>query len=236
MSPTHRPSRIILGTIAILALCALAAPVHAERLPAVDSRPPAQVAAAGASAGASAATNPITVVSALQSALLEIMKNADQLGFRGRYDYLQPVVVETFDVPFMGSKSVGRHWKKLSTDEQAAWLAQFTDYLTSNYAGNFSGWDGESFEVLGEQPAARDTRVVLTKLVVPGGEDITFNYRLRADDAGRWRIIDIYLRGTVSELALRRSDFSSTLKDKGFDQLTVAMDKKIAELRAKGGG
>lgn len=228
MTSTRRSTRLALMAAAALVV---AGPGLAQDLAAVGSAPPTTLAAVSAEAD-----SPVQVVATLQEGLLNIMKNAKALGFEGRYETLEPVVAETFDVSFMGSKSVGRHWKKLNAEEQAAWLAQFTDYLTANYAGNFKSWDGESFEVEGEQPAARDTRVVLTKLVVPGGEDVTLNYRLRADDSGRWRIIDIYLKGTVSELALRRSDFSSTLKDKGFSELTVAMDKKIADLRKKGGG
>ena len=67
-----------------------------------------------------------------------------------------------------------------------------------------------------------------------GGEDVIFNYRLRMTPQG-WRIIDIYLRGTVSELALRRSDFTTTLKNKGFPVLASTVDQKIAHLRKESG-
>ncbi len=188
---------------------------------------------ADASAKVSSAA-PSEVVERLHFGLLESMQNADQLGFQGRFDYLRPVVEENFDLAFMGSKSVGRHWKKLSPENQAVWIDKFTGFLAANYAGNFSAYDGESFHTLGEEPAKRETRVVLTKLRVPNGEDVVLNYRLRETDNG-WRIIDIYLKGTVSELALRRSDFSSTLKDKGFPELAAAVDQKILDLRSKGG-
>ena len=182
------------------------------------------------------ADSPTAVVANLQQGLLWIMKNAKTLGFQGRYDYLLPIVQRDFDVSFMGSKSVGRHWKGLDAEQQSQWLGQFAGYLTSNYAAQFKGWDGESFELLGEEPAPRDTQVVLTRLVVPGDDDVILNYRLRKNSAGQWRIIDIYLKGTVSELALRRSDFSSILKNKGFGALVVAMNKKVDELRREGGG
>ncbi|MCS5637193.1 MAG: ABC transporter substrate-binding protein [Myxococcota bacterium] len=184
---------------------------------------------------AAAANSPTAVVERLHAGLLESMKNADEFGFQGRFEYIRPVVEETFDLGFMGSKSVGRHWKKLNRDEQEEWLDKFTGFIAANYAGNFDSYDGESFATLGEQPAKRDTRVVLTELRVPGGDDVVFNYRLR-ETAGGWRIIDIYLKGTVSELALRRSDFSSTLKAKGFPELTAAVDRKIVELQENGGG
>ena len=181
------------------------------------------------------ADSPSAVVEQLHAGLLESMKNADEFGSQGRFDHIRPVVENTFDLTFMGSKSVGRHWKKLSPEEQEEWLDKFTGFIVANYAGNFDGYAGESFETLGEQPAKRDTRVVLTELRVPSDDDVVFNYRLRETAAG-WRIIDIYLKGTVSELALRRSDFSSTLKEKGFPELTAAVDRKIAEFQAKEDG
>ena len=47
---------------------------------------------------------------------------------------------------------------------------------------------------------------------------------------GEWRIIDVYLNGTVSELALRRSEYSSVLKRDGFEKLIVMVDGKAEEL------
>ena len=177
----------------------------------------------------------VSVVESLHAGLLELMKSGGELGFQGRFDLIRPVVEDTFDLDFMGSKSVGRHWKKLTPEEQAVWLDKFTGFLAANYAGNFNTHDGEIFATLGEEPAKRNTRVVLTKLQIPSDDDVVLNYRLRETKTG-WRIIDIYLKGTVSELALRRSDFASTLKDKGFPELAAAVDRKIQDLRNKAGG
>jgi len=188
-----------------------------------------------AAPSSSPAAAPSAVVERLHAGLIQSMKEADEMGFQGRFDYLRPVVEENFDLVFMGSKSVGRHWKKLSPEEQQLWLDKFTGFLAANYAGNFNAYEGESFHTLGEQPAKRETRVVLTELRVPGKDNVILNYRLRQTSKG-WKIIDIYLKGTVSELALRRSDFSSTLKEKGFPDLATAVDQKILELRNKAGG
>jgi phospholipid transport system substrate-binding protein len=228
MSPTSSPRRWIASFAVLVTLsCPASAQDLAVAQAAPNDRPAVEVSAHG---------SPQAVVLTLQAALLKVMQEADALGFEGRYELLKPVVAETFDVRFMGSKSVGRYWNKLDADQQAVWLTKFAGYLTANYAGNFNEYDGESFEVLGEESSARKTQVVLTRLNVPSGEDVVLNYRLREASPGEWRIIDIYLKGTVSELALRRSDFSATLKEKGFGELTLAIDKKIAELRKKGGG
>ena len=209
----------------VLALL-IAGPTLADKLAAVGPND----AAASAKAKSE---SPIEVVEGLHGILVETMKLGKKAGFDARLQRVSPAVERAFDVEYMSAKCVGRHWKKLDDAEKAGWRAQFMGLLTANYAGNFKDFDGERFETLGEEPSARSTQIVMTKLIVPGDEDVAFNYRLKERD-GQWRIIDIYLRGTVSELALRRSDFASILKRDGFEELTVAVDEKIAKLRKKG--
>lgn len=185
-------------------------------------------AAAPAPAGAPSAPN--AVVEAFHVALIDMMKRSEEMTFDERVAYLMPVMDESFDLGFMSAKSVGRQWKDLSQADQQRWQQKFSELTVSNYAGRFVGYTGERFSTLGEEQAARDTVMVLTRLDVPGDEAVDMNYRLRRSRDG-WRIIDIYLKGTVSELALRRSEYSSTLKRDGFEKLATAIDKKIAELR-----
>ncbi len=170
-------------------------------------------------------------VERLHDALIDVMKNADDLGYEGRFDRLEPVVLETFDTDFMAEKSVGRHWKKLGQADRERLLATFQNFLVANYAGRFDGWSGQSFETLGEEPGLRETVMVNTRLLDPGNESVLINYRLRLHE-GSWQIIDIHLKGTVSELALRRSEYSSLIKRDGFDALMDALDERIASLAA----
>lgn len=180
-----------------------------------------------------AESSPVPAIEAFHAGLLEIMKQADQLGIEGRIEKLAPLMAHTFDLDFMASKTVGRHWKKLSPEDKARWAETFARFTTANYAGRFTGYTGEEFITLGVEDAARGTRVVLTKIVVPNDDDVQLNYRVLEKD-GEWRVIDVYLNGTVSELALRRSEYSSALKRDGFEQLVASIEDKIAELRAGG--
>ena len=101
--------------------------------------------------------------------------------------------------------------------------------MIANYAGNFDGYSGQTFETLGEEESTHGTMLVRSRLVDPDGETTQLNYRLRPVD-GEWKIIDVYLNGTVSELALRRSEYSSLIKREGFDSLIVALNEKITNL------
>ncbi len=187
---------------------------------------------AGAESGApssAAVSGPVRTVEKLHAALLEVMKDAQKLGYQGRYERLAPVLKETYDTPFMAEKSVGRHWKEASPTDQAELVATFSRFMVSNYAGRFDGYSGQTFRIVSEEPSAQGSVLVRTRLTDPPGEDVQLDYRLR-ETGGSWKIIDVYLNGTVSELALRRSEYVSLIKRDGWQGLISALDDRIASL------
>jgi len=199
----------------------LSAQAEAANPPAPASDEPAQAAAKTA--------GPSAVVESLHSSLIDVMKHADSLGYQGRYETLDPVLRSTFDIPFMAEKSVGRHWKTLDDDTRAELIEAFTRFMIANYAGRFEGWSGQSFETLRQEDSTHGLVLVHTQLVDPEGENTQLNYRLKPEQ-NSWKIVDIYLNGTVSELALRRSEYSSLIKREGVGALLTALAKRVDEL------
>jgi phospholipid transport system substrate-binding protein len=169
------------------------------------------------------------VIDQLHATLLRVMKESEALGFEGRYRQLTPVLEQCFDISFMAEKSVGRYWRTASEEERARLQVTFHRYLISNYAGRFTGYSGQQFETLGDEPALRNTVLVRTQIVDPDDDPVLLDYRLREMDGG-WKIIDVYWNGTVSELALRRSEYSTVIQRDGMDGLLSALDDKIAKL------
>lgn len=163
----------------------------------------------------------------LDDTLLGVMKQADSLGYAGRLERLRPVLSEVYDFPFMAEKSVGLGWRQLDDDARARLVDAFSRLAMATYAARFDSYDGARFEMLGVQPAAQDTVLVKTRIVRRNGETVALDYRMRAE-GGQWRIIDVFSNGTVSELALRRSEYSGVLKREGFDALLRAIEQKIA--------
>lgn len=225
--PSVLSAHIALG----LALGLLLSVGPAARARAEQASPAAAVETAAANP---AASSPVPAIEAFHAGLLEIMKNAKTLGFQGRVDQLEPLMAKTFDLDFMASKTVGRHWSALSSADQKRWAETFTRFTTANYAGRFTGFTGEKFITVGVEEAAHDTRLVRTKIVVPNEEDVALDYRVIERD-GRWKVIDVFLNGKVSELALRRSEYASALKRDGFEQLVASVETKIADLKSRGG-
>lgn len=166
-------------------------------------------------------------VETLHAALLGVMKEAGTLGYQGRYDRLAPVLETHFDFPFMARFVLGPGWPALGPADQQRWIEAFSRITTATYAWRFKGYTGESFKTLGQEPAAQDTLFVRTVVDRTDADDVELTYRLRKTDAG-WRIIDIYQKGTVSELALRRSEYSAVLKRDGFETLLATVNAKLA--------
>jgi phospholipid transport system substrate-binding protein len=170
------------------------------------------------------------VVDALHENLISVMKDAKKLGYDGRFEQLEPVISEIFDIPFMAEKSIGRHWKTVDEEDRAHLLTTFERFTVANYAGRFTGYSGQLFETLKEQPSRHGTVLVYSHLVLGNGEIIQLNYRLRPAENDGWKIIDVLLNGTVSELALRRSEYSSLIQREGFAALMSAINKRIDDL------
>jgi len=188
------------------------------------------------SAGDSARTGPVAPVAALTDTLLATMKDAKTLGFDGRRDKLAPALRRTFDFPFMARLAVGSHWSRLSAAERTRFAELFGEMSIATFAARFDGYSGQTFEVGEPRDGPRGTRLVPTKLVQPDPDKaaVTISYLMRETDEG-WQAVDVYLKGTYSELATKRSEYSSILKRKGFDALVARIRDKIAELRAGNG-
>ena len=46
-------------------------------------------------------------------------------------------------------------------------------------------------------------------------------------NGGSWQIADVYLDGTISQLATQRSEFHSILQREGVNGLITALDRKV---------
>ena len=170
-------------------------------------------------------------VNILYDALLQTMKQAKQLGLRGRYDKLAPVLAKTYDLPLMSRIAVGRSWEALSAPQRQSIVSAFTRMTTATYATRFDDFSGERFEVLQTIDQPNGDKLVKTRIVQSDGKPVALNYLVR-NTGSDWRVIDIYLNGTISELASRRAEFGAILKSGGPDALVASLNKQGDKLLA----
>jgi phospholipid transport system substrate-binding protein len=159
------------------------------------------------------------------------MKDGRTLGQSGRYARLAPAIDSVFDVPFMTRLAVGPSWATLPPAQQQQLTQAFRHYIAATYADRFDSYSGEQLQVGGEQPYNADL-IVQTKIVKSDGEVTTLNYLMRQNQ-GSWLITDVHLDGSISQLAVQRSEFNSILRRDGVDGLLMALNRKV-DLLSKG--
>ena len=179
---------------------------------------------------AASASDPQAVAQGFYEALLSTMRDGRSLGQSGRYARLAPIVSRTFDLAFMARLAVGPSWATLAPAQQQRLTEAFGNYVSATYADRFDSYSGEQLEVTGERPYGLDV-MVQTKIVKSNGETTSLDYLMR-QNRGAWQISDVYLDGTISQLALQRSEFNAILRREGVDGLVMALNRKIDLLRS----
>jgi phospholipid transport system substrate-binding protein len=165
------------------------------------------------------------IVRSFYGILLSNMKESRMLGETGRYARLAPVVDRTFDIPFMTRLAIGPYWGTLTPAQQQQVMAAFAHYVTATYADQFDSYSGQQLQVTGERPYGTQT-IVETRIVKSNGEATRLDYVMRPDQGSR-QISDVYLDGTISQLAVHRSEFHSILQRQGVDGLVAALNRKV---------
>jgi phospholipid transport system substrate-binding protein len=164
-------------------------------------------------------------VRSFYATLLATMKDGRTLGQSGRYARVTPVVDRVFDVPSMTRLAVGSTWATLPPAQQQQVTAAFRHYIAATYADRFDSYSGEQLQVTGERAYNADV-IVETKIVKSNGETTTLNYLMRQNQ-GSWQISDVYLDGTISQVAVQRSEFNAVLRREGVDGLVAALNRKV---------
>jgi phospholipid transport system substrate-binding protein len=192
-------------------------------------------AGGGESARAAAAPpgvdSPTATIQAFYDALLAVMKAAKQMTFDERYTRLQPAITRAFDLGLMTRIAIGPAWTRLPQSQQEQLAASFARWTISTYANRFDSYSGERFEVDPNPVSNPNGLIVETRLERPTAEPVALNYLMRRNGAGLWQIIDVFLSGTVSELATRRSEFVAVLQRDGADGLVRLLDRRAQALR-----
>jgi len=170
--------------------------------------------------------SPVAVVEQFNQTLISVMKNADKLGYAGRYRQMESAIRKSHDLPAITRIVAGRHWDSLDNTQKELLTRIFSKLIIATYANRFDGYTGESFQFVSQQSHG-DTRA-LVRCILHGnsGKKRQFDYLLRrnGDD---WRIVNIIVDG-VSDVALKRVEYGRIIKDQGLSILVTRLKEKIA--------
>ena len=159
--------------------------------------------------------------------LMPTIQQAGRLSVRERDKRFTPAITSAFDLATMTRLAVGPAWASFSSGQQAAVRDAFARFIIADYASQVSNYSGESFVV--DPQSTPETRgggeIVKTKLLQPGGRTVSINYLVRGG-----KVIDVYLNGTISDLATRRDEFASIIASGGADGLIKRLNERIQKL------
>jgi phospholipid transport system substrate-binding protein len=184
-----------------------------------------------AAATKAAGTGPKELVDRLHATLIRAMKGGHAMGYEGRYKLLSPVILQSYDMPYIAQLTLGSYWSTLSEAQRDQFIQVLQQYSIANYAAEFDSYNGGSFETQSEQSAQPGINSVSSTFTSGSGKQHQFNYLLRQTPKG-WRIINVIVDG-VSDLSLKRSQYAYVMKTDGFDALIKKLKESIQKFSSR---
>jgi phospholipid transport system substrate-binding protein len=170
----------------------------------------------------------VEVVRQYQAALIAAMQQG--AAYEARYRSLQGPVAKAFDLGFIAQRAAGPAWTGFSEAQKKKYVDVFSRYSVAQHATRFKKFGGERFEVLGTDDVGRGYVRVRTQIVTGSGERVQLDY-LMGRRAG-WRIVDVFAKGAISEVATRRADFAPVIQSQGAEGLIRELEAKVAQARS----
>lgn len=173
-------------------------------------------------------------IETLGADLAELADRADSMAPRERVEAASDVVRDSFDLRAIAAATIGRAtYQDWSEDQRAAYVDAFIRYTLASQTSALTQYEADKLAITSVEAAPGGLVMVRTRY--EGGEGATVDFML-ADEAGDgFLIVDLVVDGAISQLKLRRAEFSSVLKQKGYDGLIETLRQKTDQLVARDG-
>jgi phospholipid transport system substrate-binding protein len=168
-------------------------------------------------------------VGELYSGLQVVMRMGKAAPFQQRFDQLAPVIDRTFNLEAILRTSVGLRWASLDDTTRRALFSVFRSFTIASYTANFDSNDGMRFEVLPQIRPSGEDLVVGSRLLPRNGDPVRIDYVMHFGQTAP-QIVDVLLNGSISKVAVQRSDFRSLLASGSATPLINSLKQKVADL------
>jgi phospholipid transport system substrate-binding protein len=137
---------------------------------------------------------------------------------------IRKVVDERFDWAAISRRALGRHWKKMTTDEKKTFIPLFGQMLEQTYLSRVGEYSGEKVSYVDEKVDGT-YGVVKVKIKSDTHGEISVKYRVW-NKKGQWFIYDISIEG-VSLVNNYRSQFNNILMKSTPSDLIKKLEEKV---------
>jgi len=141
------------------------------------------------------------------------------------------LINETYYSEEMLNMIIGDSWKNADNQTKKKMIDVFEEYIAKNYIKRFSKIKYPQFSNLEEKKVGK-YKMIKSNLILSKDEKVSINYLLSLKNE-KWKIFDVLLAGSVSEIATKKSEFKSFIKDGDINPLIEALSKKNKILLTK---
>lgn len=173
-------------------------------------------------------SGPSAPIAAMVAGLSALEKKDKGTPFLDRYHGLEPLIDQAFNLPHILQTVVGLRWASLPQDQKDRLATVFRAFTVASYVANFS-FGGDTVQMLPETRTAGTDTIVETQILSQGSAPTRVDYAMRQGTSG-WQAVDVLLEGTISRVAVQRSDFRSLLEGGSAQPLIDSLERKVADL------
>ncbi len=186
----------------------------------------AELRAAAQAARWTTTDSAVGTIASLQQGLIAASRGAST---DERYRALEPLIVATHDLPYIGEFALRRQWSSLAEADRERFVAAFQRLSVMTYAVRFKAAGPDTFRPTKAEPADSGGRIrVKTAIARADQPDISLEYLLQQDEQG-WRIINVVADG-VSDLALKRAEYQRVFASGGIERVIAELEQQADRL------
>ncbi|MBL8670703.1 MAG: ABC transporter substrate-binding protein [Alphaproteobacteria bacterium] len=154
--------------------------------------------------------------------------NDKSLDAAAKKQKIRGMIGDGFDIETIARFVLSRHYRSLSDTQRAEYHQLYFDYVLSTYFKRLIDFGKLNLMLIDTTSAQDGDALVNTKADRPDGPPLRLQWRVRANDAGSFKIVDIIAEG-VSIAVTQRSDFNAVMSSKGYPGLVDALKQKIRD-------
>ena len=140
---------------------------------------------------------------------------------------VRKIINEVFDYQELSRRTLGREWKKFSSEQQTEFVDLFSQVLENVYADRVLAYTHEKIE-FGKETELKKGRVeVESYIVTMDNKKVPLFYRM-SNKSGQWKVYDVVIEG-ISMVKNYRGQFREILKTKKPEDLLQTLREKAKE-------
>jgi phospholipid transport system substrate-binding protein len=115
-------------------------------------------------------------------------------------------------------------------EQQETLMQAFRRYTVASYVNSFDSYNGQRFEIAPDTRAVGNGEQVVDTKIIPrsgGGHQLDYVMHQVGDS---WKVVDVLADGSISRVAVQRSDFHHLLSSGGPEALAESLRTKTVDL------